>query len=208
MSVKSKIILKPEEELLNIVHESSCAHLLKFVLLGLWVLLPFFFLFPLLRGGVPGLVFFFLILLPGILYLYRAYRKWSGTALVVTDKRIIDIHQKRLFERKVSEVYYRQLEDVVYRTKGIVPTLCRYGDVRLKLKGDRSDIIFYRIGRPERVVNLIQDLRKVGKGAPITEKEKTVSKIAEALSEEELEHLAKKAQKRVRHKATKELFEE
>jgi hypothetical protein len=208
MDVKKVITLKPEEELLSIVHESSCAYLLKFGFLGVWVILPFFFLFPLMRGGVPGFVLFLCLLLPGLYFLARTYKKWSGTALVITDKRIIDINQKHLFERKVSEVHYRHVEDVIYRVKGVVPTLCKYGDLRMKIVGERADIVFHRVRRPERVKNLIQDLRKVSKGKPITPKEKKLQKIAETLSEEEIEHLTKKARRKEQHNAAKEMFEE
>jgi hypothetical protein len=208
MKVRNKIAFKPEEELMRVIHESSCAYALKFFILGVWVILPFFFLFPLVRGGVPGIVLFFLLLIPGLFFLFRAYRKWSGTALVITDKRIIDLNQSHLFEHKVSEVYYRHIEDVVYRIRGFVPTICQYGDLRIKIKGDRADLIFHRVGRPERVVSLIQDLRQVSKGAPVTDKEKKIAEIAENLSEEELALLAKKAQRRTRHRAAKELLED
>ena len=86
------------------------------------------------------------------------YAKWSRTVLIITDQRIVDVNQKSLFDREVTEVRYHQIEDVLYRTRGFLPTLFRFGSLKIKLKGRASDILFHNIKKPERIQRLIQEV--------------------------------------------------
>ena len=159
MNIEKIIQLKPHEEILQVVRGSFVPRSGKFFLLGLWFLIPFFFLFPLFRLGTWGIIGFFILVLSGIFLFWRAYRTWSQTVFVITDLRIIDIDQHGFFDQTVTEVSYPKIEEVTYRIKGLLATLFRYGTLRLRVTGDAADIEFARAKFPAGIQELINDLR-------------------------------------------------
>lgn len=159
MDYKKAIHCKKDEEIILVVHEAFRAHMFRFFLLGLWVLIPFFFFFPLMSLGLLGIILFFVLVLPAVYLFTFVYVQWARTALVITDQRIVDIDQRGLFDRMVSAVLFQNVEDVAYRVKGITPTLLRCGSVRIKVSGDVSDIVFHRVAKPAKIQQLIQDIR-------------------------------------------------
>jgi hypothetical protein len=159
MKVENLFQLKPHEEIMEVIRESIYFHLLKFVLIIFWLLLPFLFLFPLFREGTWGIILFFIVFLSGLIALIRKSYCWTRTVLVVTDKRVIDLEQKGFFDKVVTEATYKQIDEVTYRIKGFIPTIFRYGKVSLHLGGSAADIEFSAIQQPSRVHDLINDLR-------------------------------------------------
>ena len=85
--------------------------------------------------------------------------KWSRTVLVVTDMRVIDVDQKGFFDKVVTETSFKQIDEVSYRVKGLMPTIFSYGIITIKLSGSAADIEFVNIKKPARVHNLINDLK-------------------------------------------------
>lgn len=156
----SGFTLKPHEEVLEIIHTSLIPSAPRFILFIIWLLISFFFLFPLFREGVGGALVFFGLLISGMILFFRQYTRWSGTVLILTDKRVVDIEQRGFFDRVVTEATYGQIDEASYRIKGFLATVFRYGTIRLLLNGSSADIEFARIFRPSRVHNLINDLRE------------------------------------------------
>ncbi len=152
--------LKPHEEILAIVRQSLFPLFWRFFLYVLWLLIPFFFLFPLFREGVGGVVVFFGLVGSGFVFLMRQFFSWTGTVFIVTDKRVVDIDQRGFFDRIVTEAPYFQIDEASYRIKGFWATIFRYGSIRLELAGSSADIQFDRVSRPARIHNLINDLRE------------------------------------------------
>lgn len=158
--MKPPFELKPHEEILETIHQSIVPHLPRLSLYVLWVLVPFFFLFPLFRQGLAGVLIFLGLAVSGGIMLWRYAMRLSGTVLVITDKRVIDIDQRGFFDRVVTETAYPQIDEVSYRVKGFFPTIFRYGSIRLSLNGSAANIQFDRLFRPARAHNLINDLRQ------------------------------------------------
>jgi len=159
MNVDSIIHLKIEEEVLQVVRESLIPHIGKFGLLCLWFLVPFFFMFPLLQIGIFGIIAFGILILSAMILILRAYRIWAFTVLVITDLRIVDIDQKGLFDRVVTEAVFPEIEEVNYRTRGFFATIFRYGILKIKMHGSSADFEFHFVKNPSQVHDLINDLR-------------------------------------------------
>lgn len=159
MNVDSIIHLKIEEEVLQVVRESFVPHIWKFGLLCAWFLIPFFFLFPLWQAGIFGIIAFGILILSAIILLWRAYRIWAFTILVITDLRIVDVDQNGLFDRVVTEVMYPEIEEVSYRTHGLIATIFNFGILKIRLKETSSDLEFHFVKNPSHVHDLINDLR-------------------------------------------------
>lgn len=204
-----KIIqLKPNEEVVAVVHQSMVPHLHKFALAFLLVLLPFFFMFPLFRSGALGVLGFFILLAVTLYILGRVFLKWANTVLVITDRRIIDIDQKALFDRLVSEAPYAQIDDVSHRIKGVMPTIFRYGQVKVLMSGNAADIEFGRVKQPQRVHDLIQDLRKVIDDEERDFKEQRLHELAKRTSVEEVEEIEQAFRRREMDAGLHELYED
>lgn len=159
MKAPKFIELKVHEEVLEVVNASIIPRLPRVIFLVIWILLPFFFLFPVWREGGFGLVIFFVWLFSGILLLMRAYLMWARTVFVVTDRRVIDFDQKGFFYRVVTQTRFDQIDEVSYQIKGFFSTLCRYGTLELQLQGSSADIQVNHIKHPNRIADLINDLR-------------------------------------------------
>lgn len=160
MKAEQIIQLKPEEEVLEVVHEVMLPNAPRILLFVVILALPFFLLFPLWREGLWGVIVFFLLLCVGALLLYRAYLKWARTVFIISDRRVVDHEQIGLFSRIVSEARFHQIDEVTYHVKGVLPTIFRYGVVRLQLHGNAADIEFKHVRRPARIADLINDLRE------------------------------------------------
>jgi len=159
MNVSKSLELKAREELLEVVHASILPRLGKGFLFAVWTILPFFFLFPLWRAGMWGIILFAVWLLSGLFLLGRAYLVWARTVFFITDMRVIDQDQRGFFYKVVTEARYDQIDEVSYHVKGIIPTLFRYGTLSLQLRGSSADIQVPHVKHPERLTNLINDLR-------------------------------------------------
>ena len=105
--------------------EGNDLHLVKF-LSGLYSLLVWYFLFK-------NLADFYL------------------DAWIVTDHRILEIHQLGLFKRDVSELRLSKIQDITIKMEGLLPTFFNYGTVVVQTAGVIPEFKFEQIPNPERV---------------------------------------------------------
>lgn len=196
--------MKPQEEVLHVVNQDLVPHLPKLVLSVLLFLLPFFFLFPLLRLGTPGFLIFGALAISSLIYLIRNLTKRKNTALIITDRRIVDVDQKGLFDRVVTEIGHHQVDEASYRIRGMMPTIFRYGELRLKTSGETADIHFIRVRKPEQVQNLINELRHVIDDEEHSAQEEKIRRIAKRVSLDDLEEMEMEVRRRERDEALEE----
>jgi hypothetical protein len=77
--------------------------------------------------------------------------------------RVIDYDQKGFFYRMVTQARFDQIDEVSYQVKGIFSTLFRYGTLQLQLQGSSADIQVDQVKHPNRIADLINDLRSESK---------------------------------------------
>ena len=77
---------------------------------------------------------------------------------IVTNERIINIEQKGLFSRIVSELHLNQVQDVTSETHGILATFLSYGNVHIQTAGARERFNFKQIDNPEEIKRIITKL--------------------------------------------------
>lgn len=70
---------------------------------------------------------------------------------IVTNERIINIEQKGLFSRTVSEMRLNQVQDITSHTQGFLETFLTYGDVTIQTAGERLQFHFKNIDNPDEV---------------------------------------------------------
>lgn len=152
--------LKEGESAVLIVRKYPFVFLGQIVLSSLFIIAPFFFLFPLLRWGGWGVFIFFMGLLIGIAVAVRVFVEYSFNVFLITDTRIIDIDQKGFFDRTVSETTYDKIQDVSFRTHGVMQTLLHYGGVIIQTAGQQANIELHGVKNPEQVQQTIIEIQR------------------------------------------------
>lgn len=104
----------------------------------------------------------FLFLLASIYYLFivlfffNAFIDYHLDVWIVTTKRIIDIEQKGLFNRVISEQTIDKVQDVAATQKGVFPTFFNYGTIQIQTAGKVERFFFLQVPHPfdvERTIN-------------------------------------------------------
>lgn len=88
---------------------------------------------------ILGVVGFIMLL---IVYIYRQSK------LVLTDRSLVEVVQRGLFNRKVSRLSMSNLEDVTCEQKGLLPTIFNYGTLTVQTAGEKDNFIFAFCPRP------------------------------------------------------------
>ncbi|MEK7649796.1 MAG: PH domain-containing protein [Patescibacteria group bacterium] len=82
-------------------------------------------------------------------------------AWIITDQRIIDIEQKSLFRREVSEFVIARIQDIKIETPGFIGTVLKFGNIRIQTAGEESFTI-EAIPRLNETKNLIMSFAHRG----------------------------------------------
>lgn len=106
---------------------------------GILVLLaPFFFMFLLLQWGTLGTISFAVVFLAGSLWLFRTWRVWYYSVLVMTDRRLVIVEQEGMLDRAVSQMNLDKINDISYRKRGLLQTLFNVGTLYIQIAGATS----------------------------------------------------------------------
>lgn len=79
---------------------------------------------------------------------------------IVTSSRVLNIEQKGLFSRTISELDYTHVQDVTSEVHGPIKTLLNYGDVDVQTAGTHGKFTFRNIPRPEKIKTLVMHLHR------------------------------------------------
>ncbi|MBU1348958.1 PH domain-containing protein [Patescibacteria group bacterium] len=123
------------------------------------IVAPFFFLFPLFSWGVPGVVSFGASIVAGIVVAVRAIILWNADVLIITTLRVVQVDQRGMFSRFVTEVPLASVQDVSWRNEGVVDTVTKAGTLSIQSVGTSPNVEVRRIAHPERLHELLNDLR-------------------------------------------------
>lgn len=79
---------------------------------------------------------------------------------IITNERIVNIEQRGLFMRQVSELRFLRVQDVTSEVEGLLPTILNFGDVIVQTAGEESRFVFRQVADPYRVKDIIMRLAK------------------------------------------------
>jgi hypothetical protein len=79
---------------------------------------------------------------------------------IVTDQRIINIEQKGLFSRVVSELKLENIQDITTDVKGVIPTFLNYGNLYVQTAAEKERFVFRHIPNPYSVKDAIMRLQE------------------------------------------------
>jgi len=70
---------------------------------------------------------------------------------VVTNKRLIDIDYKRLFDRDIAIMNLSSIQDVTVRVTGVFASLLKFGAVAVQTAGESREFVIDQIAHPEKL---------------------------------------------------------
>jgi len=160
-SVISLIDKNPKEKIHYIIHRHPVTFL-KFICFFLLLAAVPVALYFLLNNLFPELVareeiFAAMVIMGSIyylsilLFLYTKFVDFYLDVWIVSNQKVVDILQKQLFSRNISELDLDRIQDVTTDISGLFPTIFNYGDITIKTASNTTSIIFRSVPDPEEV---------------------------------------------------------
>ncbi|MFA5185726.1 MAG: PH domain-containing protein [Patescibacteria group bacterium] len=177
--IEDVLQLKDREDVRHITRRHILTMLPGLVLALILIVIPFFLMFPMFSWGIFGVILFFIAVLLGIGVAIRTLLLWDADILIVTTLRLVDVDQRGILTRIVSEAPLDAIQDVSWSRKGILQTIFRLGDLKVQTAGATANIEAKSIPHPEAVHELINDMRhtqpaKKAEASPVVSPSPTV----------------------------------
>lgn len=116
----------------------------------------FFFLKYELADTYLRLLLFWTILVS--LYAVNKYILWLINCYVITNKRLIILKYKSLFDKTVLESPIDRILNVSFTAHGILPALFGFGDVQAQVTGLPEPIVFENVSNPSKLKDFLWKL--------------------------------------------------
>lgn len=172
---------REDEEILMIFNKHWFTVILPLVKSMVIILLSF--VIPIALGSM-GTIFsyawsasiYYLWIVFWIAYILYKYYHWYRDKFIITDQRVIDIDQKGLFTRKVSEIELDKIQNTTYTVTGVFQTVFNFGTVTIQSAGN-NDLSLKTIPNPasyqQEIVMLV---KKVERDSIINNDSDTINK--------------------------------
>jgi membrane protein YdbS with pleckstrin-like domain len=161
-----KFDLLENEKVLNIYRQTEAVLFKPVLIIFVMIYFPWYFLIKYeLVGNVDRLLLFwtFLVLLYGI----HKYFVWLLNAYIVTDKRLINVAHKSLFNKKVVETPLERILNVSFQIKGFWQSLFRFGTVEVQAAGLAAPLILKNVSQPDKVKDFLWKIHNQHSGSGI-----------------------------------------
>ena len=94
-----------------------------------------------------ALILFVVLILSSFVY--------NQSKLTLTNKKIVQIAQKSIFDRKISHLSLANIEDVTSDQRGILANMFNFGTIKVETAGEQANFIFVLCPDPHRVARII-----------------------------------------------------
>lgn len=155
------ILLVVHRHWFDILSQFFVVTVLFIVFLALFFYAPYFFPYLDEFYGQKLFLFFqsiflvFLWFFSFILWVDYYFDVW-----IVTNERVVNIEQKGLFSRDVSELQLENIQDITVEVLGIIPTFLNYGNLFIQTAAERERFLFRHVTNPYAIKDLIMNLQK------------------------------------------------
>jgi uncharacterized membrane protein YdbT with pleckstrin-like domain len=89
---------------------------------------------------------------------------WHYSVYIVTGQRLIDIHQKGFFNRRVNEVGFDKVQSINYHINGFQAAILKFGDITVQTY--TGDWVLKDIAHPVEVHTCIMDAARLITSTP------------------------------------------
>jgi len=155
--------LKEGEEVVEIIRK----HWGSFILSAAKILIAFFipfFLLPFLADSYKGFMAFFVLFLIALMYAIHLWISWYNDMFIITNQRMININQKSLISKEVSEVDLNNIQGATYEISGVLAMMFNYGSVKIQASGINDIVEIAEATAPkdlqDRIINLARKVNQ------------------------------------------------
>lgn len=92
------------------------------------------------------------------LFLFQNFTDWYLDIWIVTNQRIVNIEQRGLFGRVMSELMLYNTQDVTSEIKGFIPSMFDYGNVHIQTSAEKTRFEFNNVEHPSFIAKRILEL--------------------------------------------------
>ncbi|NQU99488.1 MAG: PH domain-containing protein [Parcubacteria group bacterium] len=154
--------LKDGEEVIRVVRKHWASFIWPVVKTFFILIIPFL-LSAFLFSNYIGVIIFFVWVSIGLGYGLYQWICWYFDHFIITDQRIVNIDQKTLFARSVSESGLSNIQDVTYEINGFLASLFNYGTVKVMTASNNDSLEMAAIEKPKEVQETIMELHSKSK---------------------------------------------
>ena len=86
---------------------------------------------------------------------WGSFTRYYLNAWILTSQRIVEIKQRRYFNREVSSLMLNRVQDVTTDVVGVLPSLLGIGSIKVQTAGAENEFNMFGIPNPDVVRNLI-----------------------------------------------------
>ncbi len=163
------IKLEPNEEIITFVRKHWFVMFSEGVILMFMAILPPILILianTYLKLNITTEAFFFALSLYGMWLMFiwiLFFLAWTDhylDAWIVTNKKIINIDQRGIFNRKMTTMQLDKIQDTSIKVEGILATFLDIGDLVVQTAGQNVKIIFKSASQPyqkKEIINNIQN---------------------------------------------------
>lgn len=163
MKVFDKLIrkqLRTDEQVECILRRFPLAYWKSILSILLLILLPAIFFFQLLEYGKVGAWTIVAAWLIAALWFARSFFLWSLDSMVLTNQRLIDLDQRGIFFREISECALEAIQDVRVQQKGIAAHLFDYGTIKVQTASRDEHFELTHVKQPVQMQELLFTIRQ------------------------------------------------
>lgn len=91
------------------------------------------------------------------MYAFLVWIDYYFDVWIITNERVINIEQKGLFVRTVSELKFSRIQDVTSEVRGMLPTILNFGDVKVQTASEEDCFLFRQVPDPYHVKDVIME---------------------------------------------------
>lgn len=157
------------EQVLRVIHRhwfNICIHL-TFVFIFAFIIITSLSILPAIFPDIidarsskfflftQNTLFLFLWLYGFLVWIDYYFDVW-----IVTNERIVNIEQKGLFNRHISELRFSRVQDVTSSVGGLIPTMLNFGDVYVQTASEEDHFTFRQVGDPFAVKDEVMRLAR------------------------------------------------
>lgn len=156
-----EIILVVRRHWFDIVSQLFMIFFLVLILIGSIIYIPL--LFPVLgTDSFNGLFIFLENLFAMVIWIlfFLIWIDYYFDVWIITNRRVVNVEQKGLFSRNVSELELENIQDITTEVHGVIPTFLNYGDVFIQTAAEKERFIFKKVSDPYRIKDVLMNLHK------------------------------------------------
>lgn len=152
--------LRTDEQVKIVLHQFPLAYWKSSLVITSLILAPAAVFFQLLQRGKPGILMISIAWIVAGLWFLRSWLVWSLNTMVITNQRLIDIDQRGIWSREISEAPLEVIQDIRTAQKGPSAHLFDYGTIKVQTASHDEHFELTHVRHPIQMQELLFSIRQ------------------------------------------------